>query len=218
MITQLKVFIFFIFLLSSQLAISQYNEYDWEERDTWMDTAYIFEKAGITSGSFVADIGCHEGYLSIRLANTVGEKGEVYAVDVREDRLETLRENLQKRDLKNVNVIHGDYDNPKLPKNQLDAVIIMDTYHEMTDYMTILEHVKTSLKPGGRIIIIEKQKSKIRDQSRKSQTNSHSMTPKYVKKELLSAGFKQIVQKSKMGFWENDKDKIIWMLIAKKPE
>lgn len=218
MITQLKGFIFIIFLLSSQLAISQYNEYDWEERDTWMDTAYIFEKAGITSGSFVADIGCHEGYLSIRLANTVGENGEVYAVDVREDRLETLKENLTKRDLKNVNVIHGDYDNPKLPKNLLDAVIIMDTYHEMTDYMTILEHVKASLKPDGRIVIIEKQKQKVRDQSRTSQTDAHSMVPKYVRKELLSAGFKNLVQKSKMGFWENNPEKIIWMLVAVKPE
>ncbi len=198
-----QFFKIFVLLLIPTLSFAQYEEYDWEERDKWMDTAYIFEKAGITPGSFVADIGCHEGYLSIHLANTVGEDGKVYAVDVREDRLETLRENLQKRDLKNVSVIHGDYDNPKLPKNLLDAVIIMDTYHEMTDYMTILEHVKTSLKPGGRIIIIEKQKNKIRDQSRKSQTNSHSMTPKYVKKELLSAGFEQLVQKSKMGYWES---------------
>lgn len=213
---QFKVIIIFILMLSSQLVISQYKEYDWEERDKWMDTAYIFEKAGITSGSFVADIGCHEGYLSIHLAKRVGEEGQVFAVDVREDRLETLKDNLKKRDLNNVNVIHGDYDDPKLPKNLLDAVIIMDTYHEMTDYMTILEHVKTSLKQGGRIIIIEKQKNRIRDQSRASQTDSHSMTPKYVKKELLSAGFKQVIQKSKMGFWENDKDKIFWMLVATK--
>ena len=204
-----------IFLLPL-IGLAQYVEGEWEERDSWMDTAFIFEKVGITEGSYVADIGCHEGYLSVRLANTVGKEGRVFAVDVREDRLETLKGILKERDLENVNVILGDYDNPKLPKNTLDAVIIMDTYHEMTDYMTILKHVKTALKPGGRIIIIEKQKRKVRDQSRTSQTDAHSMSPKYVRKELLSAGFKNLIQKSKMGFWENDEDKVIWMLVAEK--
>ena len=208
---------YLVICLFPVIGYSQYSQNDWAERDTWMNVSDIFEKAGIQKGSFVADIGCHEGYLSVHLAKTVGEYGRVYAVDVREDRLDELRENLKSRSLNNVNVVLGDYDNPKLPKGTLDAVIIMDTYHEMVDYMTILNHVKEALKPGGRVIIIEKQKNRIRDQSRKSQIDSHSMTPKYVKKELMSAGFKDLYQKSKIGFWENDTDKIIWMLMAVKP-
>ena len=106
-----------IFLLPF-FGFAQYVEDDWEERDKWMDTGFIFEKAGITRGSYVADIGCHEGYLSVRLANTVGAKGRVYAVDVVAHRLETLKETLKTQDLQNVNVILGDYEDPKLPKNE----------------------------------------------------------------------------------------------------
>ena len=203
-------------LLIPFIGFSQYSEYDWEERDTWMDVNYIFQKAGIEKGSFVADIGCHEGYLSIHLAKKVGSEGQVYAVDVRADRLESLREHLKDREIDNVNVVLGDYDDPKLPKETLDVVVIMDTYHEMTDYMTILEHVKQSLKPNGRIVIIEKLKKRIRGKSRTAQTNAHSLGMKYVEGELIKTGFNIIHENNNIGNWENDKEKVIWILVAKK--
>ncbi len=207
---------FIVIFLLPLIGFAQYVEDEWEERDTWMDTAFIFEKAGVTQGSYVADIGCHEGYLSVRLANTVGEEGRVFAVDVVAHRLETLKEILKKRDLENVNVILGDYDNPKLPKNELDVVIIMDTYHEMTDYMTILQHVNKALKSGGTIVIIEKLKTRIKGKSRSAQTDAHSLSTKYVKQELRKAGFKVTYENNDLGDWENDEDKVIWMLVAMK--
>lgn len=212
----MKRYTIFLFALLPYLVFSQYSENDWSERDTWMDVSNIFKHAGVTEGSYVADIGCHEGYLSIHLANTVGTVGRVFAVDVREDRLNTLRDNLKSRNLNNVNVILGDYDNPKLPMNALDVVVIMDTYHEMTDYMTILEHVKVSLKPKGRIVIIEKLKSRIKGKSRNAQVNAHSLGYKYVKRELKEIGFKILHQDNDIGNWENDTDKVIWILVAEK--
>jgi ubiquinone/menaquinone biosynthesis C-methylase UbiE len=203
-------------VLVAQLASAQYVANEWAERDTWMDVNAIFAEAGIEKGSFVADIGCHEGYLSIHLANRVGSKGQVFAVDVRADRLEVLEENLKDRKLKNVNVIHGDYDNPKLPINALDVVIIMDTYHEMDDYMKILGHVHRSLKSGGRIVVIEKLKTKIKGKSREAQTDAHSLGMKYVRRELTKAGFTEVYDNDDLGDWENDTDKVIWMLIAEK--
>lgn len=199
------------------IGFAQYSEYEWEERDTWMNLADMFEHADVEAGSHVADIGCHEGYLSIHLAKRVGVDGRVYSVDVRQDRLDILRVNLKSRQIGNVDVILGAYDDPKLPENTLDVVFIMDTYHEMEDYMTILEHVKKALKPGGRIIIIEKLKRKVRDRSRKSMTDAHSMSPKYVRKELFRAGFENLVQDNNIGNWENDRDKVIWMITATKP-
>ena len=212
------LFKFLVLLLLPSIAFAQYSEYDWTERDTWMNPSEIFEEAGITKGSFVADIGCHEGYLSIHLANKVGKGGRVFAVDVREDRLEGLKANLENRALFNVEAILGDYDNPKLPKNTLDVVVIMDTYHEMNDYMTILRHVKTALKPGGRIVIIEKLKSRIKGKSRSAQTDAHSLGTKYVKRELKKSGFRLTYANNDMGHWENDSDKVIWMLVAVKPK
>lgn len=205
-----------IFFIIPFIGFCQYSEYEWEERDTWMDVNYIFQKAGIEKGSFVADIGCHEGYLTVHLANKVGREGQVFAVDVRSDRLESLTEHLKDRDINNVNVVLGDYDDPKLPKETLDVVVIMDTYHEMTDYMTILEHVNKSLKPEGRIVIIEKLKERVKGRSRRTQTNAHSLGMKYVEGELVKTGFNIEYKNENIGNWENDEEKVIWILVAEK--
>ena len=206
-----------LLLLTPFLTLAQYAEYDWEERDTWMDVDVIFEAAGIYKGSYVADIGCHEGYLSIHLANQVGTDGLVFAVDVRQDRLESLQEHLDDRELENVNVILGDYDNPKLPENTLDVVVIMDTYHEMTDYKDILNHVYKALKPGGRLLILEKLKDRVKNASRNAQTDAHTIAPKYVRRELKAADFEIVDQRNNLGDWENDETKPMWLIVAKKP-
>lgn len=95
----------------------------------------------------MADVGSHEGYMTVKLAAVVGSAGKVLAVDVSQSKLDKLKDHLSKRNITNVELIKGDYDNPKLPLNALDAVIILDTYHEMDDHDKILQHIKASLKP-----------------------------------------------------------------------
>ena len=215
----LRLILLFIFgFLTSFHVHAQYNSKDWDERDQWMDVEQIFQMAGIDEGQHVADIGCHEGYFSIHLARKVGVRGKVFSVDVREDRLEKLNNNASERELFNITTILGEYDDPKLPENELDVVVIMDTYHEMKDYMTILEHIKLSLKPTGRILIIEKLKSYAKNKSRSEQVSSHTLSPSYVKKELQEAGFKVIGQFNDLGNWENNTSKKIWALIAVVPD
>lgn len=209
---------FLVVFLLPIIGHSQYSQNDWKERDTWMPLETLFELAEIGEGTKVADIGCHEGYLSIHLANTVGAEGQVYAVDVRDDRLDRLKQHLKSRDLNNVSVILGDYDNPKLPKDTLDVVIIMDTYHEMTDYEVILEHVYKSLKPGGKLIILEKLKDHVKNSTRREQTNAHTLGPKYVKEEIMNANFKVTKQLDDLGNWQNDSSKVMWLLVAEKKE
>ena len=205
-----------VFLLVSTMAQAQYKERDWEYRDQWMDVDRIFRMAGITLGDKVADIGCHEGYLSMHLARTVGKSGKVYSVDVRADRLTTLEENARNRDLSNIQTILGDYDNPHLPIGELDVVLIVDTYHEIRSYMTVLEHVKNALKPEGRILILEKLKDHARNKSREEQVSSHTLSRKYVKKELRDAGFEIVTEIKDMGHWEEEEDKTMWLVVAAK--
>ena len=212
------ILIVLVFTCLPLQCFSQYEENDWKDRDTWMALDTIFNAIGIETGDYVADIGCHEGYLSVRLATEIGNEGKVYAVDIRTDRLETLKVIAKDRDLNNIKTIVGDYNNPNLPKAQLDTVIIMDTYHEMTDYMTILEHVKTALKSGGKIVIIEKLKSRIIGKTRDEQTDAHSLSSKYVRQELEKVGFTIRYENNDLGNWENDPDKVIWMLVAIKNE
>ena len=197
---------------------AQYSEESWKERDQWMNVRELLKWADVSQNGTVADIGCHEGYLSMHLARVVGENGKVYAVDVREDRLEQLKVNARKRQLQNIVAVLGDYDDPKLPENRLDVLFVVDAYHEMTDYGTMLAHFHRSLKPGGRILILEKLKDHAKNKSRKEQTNAHTLSPKYVKKELKEAGFTITAEYRDIGNWENEVGKKIWVLVAVVPE
>lgn len=200
------------------LLFAQYDAVDWKERDEWMDVNRIMELAGVSEGLHVADIGCHEGYFSMHLARAVGVRGKVFAVDLREDRLEQLNDNARERELYNITTIHGEQNDPKLPDGELDLVVIMDTYHEMKDYMTILDHVKRSLKPSGKLVILEKLKSYAKGKSRQEQVSAHTLSPHYVRKELVKAGFEPVEQLNNLGNWENDSSKKIWILVAVSPD
>ncbi len=195
---------------------AQYSEADWKDRDSWMKTEALLDSAGVRVGDKVADIGCHEGYLSIHLSKRVLENGRVYAVDVRQDRLETLRENANERGLRNVITIKGDYDDPKLPERELDFVFIIDTYHEMDSYEKILRHVRNALKPGGKLMLLEKLKKRVKGKSRDQQVSAHSLGPEFVRKELEQAGFSIISEIENHGKWERDADKQMWVILAQK--
>ncbi|WP_298540226.1 class I SAM-dependent methyltransferase [uncultured Aquimarina sp.] len=209
-------FLILLILIGINLGQAQYKENDWKERDTWMKVSELFEIAEIKQGSMVADVGCHEGYLSIHMAKVVGASGKVLAVDVRKDRLEKLDEHLKKRKIKNVKTILGDYDNPNLPDNSLDVVVILDTYHEMDDYKEILAHVKKALKPKGNIVIIEKFKEHMLNKSRDEQMEAHTLAMHYVKKELETARFIMKREIKDFGRWKKEEDKRIWILVGTK--
>lgn len=206
-----------LFVATTQVN-AQYSEGSWEDRDEWMNVDQLFSWAEVNSGETIADIGCHEGYLSMHLAKKVGEDGKIYSVDVREDRLKTLAENARKRKLKNIVPTHGDYDNPKLPESKMDAIFVVDTYHEIDEYETMLAHIRKSLKPGGRLLILEKLKNHARNKSRNEQTNAHTLSPKFVKKELKEAGFTVTGEYKDIGNWENETTKKIWVLVAVVPD
>ncbi|RKN81116.1 class I SAM-dependent methyltransferase [Ulvibacterium marinum] len=203
-----------LFTLCLGQTFGQYTQEDWDERDKWMDVQTIFELAGIEGGDQVADVGCHEGYLTFHLSKKVGKTGRIYAVDILSYRLENLREHLKQEKIKNVTVIQGEEDDPKLPENRLDAVIIMDTYHEMENYTEVLFHIKKALKPSGRILVLEKLKTHKKGKSREEQTNAHTLSPKYVKKELEEAGFSIRKEIGDFGDWKEDKDKPMWILVG----
>lgn len=211
---RLRILLTNLCLICFTNAFAQYSADDWEERDTWMDVSKIFELAEVADGDKVADVGCHEGYLSFHLSQKVGKTGKVYAVDVEEYRLDNLKEYIHERKVNNINVILGDYDNPKLPKGSLDVVVVMDTYHEMDDYMKILGHIKKALKPDGRILILEKLKEHKLGKSRDEQVRAHTLSPKYVKRELKEAGFTITKEVEDFGDWQENEEKQMWILVA----
>ena len=214
MIRTLKYIAVVLFLFPGVLVTAQYSENDWAERDEWMDVARILELSGIAQGQTVADIGCHEGYLTMYLAEAVGEEGNVLAEDISSYRLERLRSHARERGHENVATVLGDETDPKLPDAAMDIVFVVDAYHEMKRPMTMLRHFRNSLKPGGKIVILEKLKEKVRNKSRQEQAKAHSLSPEFVGEELEDAGFTVLRVYRDLGDWEKNPRKKIWLIVA----
>ncbi|HMG90531.1 MAG TPA: methyltransferase domain-containing protein [Chryseolinea sp.] len=193
-----------------------YRESAWAERDTWQRADEIIKLLKIKSGSNVADVGCHEGYMTVKLSREVNENGKVYAVDVDQSKLDLLKKHLSERKIENVNLIKGDYDNPKLPANSLDAAIILDTYHEMDDHDKILEHLKTSLKYGGRLILCEPIGEARKKLTRAEQERKHELGMNFALEDLKKAGFEIIVQKDPFVDRSKVKGDMMWIIVAQK--
>lgn len=121
-----------------------YKESAWADRDRWQKADELIRQLNLKPESHVADVGCHQGYMTVKLA---AKAAKVYAVDVDQPKLDKLNVILKQRSIKNVKTIKGDYDDPKLEPNSVDGVIILDTYHEMDDHDEILKHIKSALKP-----------------------------------------------------------------------
>jgi ubiquinone/menaquinone biosynthesis C-methylase UbiE len=108
----------------------------------------------IAEGSAVADLGAGGGWFTIRLANRVGPNGIVYAEDVQPQMIEAIRRRVVRSQLTNVKTILGTSSDPKLPA-PVDAVLIVDAYHEMDEPVVMLRNVAAALKPEGRLGIVE---------------------------------------------------------------
>src|SRR5688572_3292840 len=124
------------------------------KRDDWQRVEDVFREMGVGPGSHVADLGAGGGYFTTRLAKAVGAHGRVYAVDVNPVSLRELREALPK-DLTNIEIVRAEEDDPKLPAGQLDAVLVVNAYHEFHEYTAVLAKVRDALKPGGRLVLSE---------------------------------------------------------------
>jgi predicted methyltransferase len=125
------------------------------DRDVWQRPEQIMDALQIAEGSVVADLGAGSGWFSIRLANRVGPNGKVYAEDIQQPMVSAMNLRIKREGLeKVVKTVLGTASDPSLPRNTLDAVLIVDAYHEMEDPVVLLRNVGASLKPGGRLGIV----------------------------------------------------------------
>ncbi len=102
----------------------------------------------------VADIGAGTGYFTFRIAEAV-PKGRVYAVDVQPEMLEILRKRIERRAITNVTPVLGAEDDPKLPSGRLDAVLLVDAYHEFAHPLEMMQGIPPCAATGGRVVLIE---------------------------------------------------------------
>lgn len=110
---------------------------------------------GIADGAVVADLGAGGGWFTVRLARRVGPQGIVYAEDIQPQMIEAISRRIEREGLQNVRPVLGTPNDPKLPKGRLDAILIVDAYHELTDPVALLRNVRRALHPGGRLGIVD---------------------------------------------------------------
>jgi len=124
------------------------------DRVQWNKPDLIMDALNIADGSIVADLGAGGGWFTARLAQRVGPKGLVYAEDIQPQMIEAIKRRVQRENLVNVRTVLGTTKDSGLPHG-LDAVVIVGAYHEMEDPVALLKDAAESLKPQGRIGVVE---------------------------------------------------------------
>lgn len=139
----------------------------------------VMELLQITAGTTVADIGAGSGWFTVRAARRVGPSGSVFAVDINPEATKYIEQRSQKENLRNVQVILSEPDDPKLPPHAVDAVLLLKTYHEVAHPVTLLRNLRASLRAGARVGIID----------RMGNGENHGVNREVVIREAMAAGY-----------------------------
>ena len=184
------------------------------DRDEWQRVPDVIAALAIGGGSQVADVGAGNGYFTTHLARQVGASGAVFAVEIGESELSRLKRLVEQQELDNIEVVRGEIDDPKLPERTLDAVLVVDAYHEMTEHEQMLAGMRRALRPGGRLVIIDLAPYD-GSASRERHTDSHRIGIDLVEREVRAAGFELL--ESDPGFTRTGRGTGQWMLVARRP-
>lgn len=151
----------------------------------------VVESLGIHPGSVVADVGAGSGDWTLELARQVEETGRVYANEVDPDDLRRIRNRVSDEGLENVTVISGSQRSTGLPAGCCDAILLRRVYHHFTDPASMNASLWQSLRPGGRLLVIdfETRRRWNRPEGIPSSRDGHGVDKEQVLEEVLSSGF-----------------------------
>ncbi len=165
------------------------NEREREERCSLM-----LANLGVKPGMTVCDMGCGNGFYALQLAKMVGPQGQVLGVDIQPEMLKFLRGRMEQKNINNITPILGSLHDPRLPKNQVDLVLLVDVYHEFSHPEQMLKAIRDSLKPTGLVALLE-----YRSEDREVPIKLlHKMSKKQIMKEFPPNGFKLVKEYDKL--------------------
>ena len=162
---------------------------DWlvrPERETEENVEGALDAIGIQPASTVAEIGAGVGYVVLKMSKRVGPNGKVFANDIQQPMLTRLKETTTRLGIRNVTNVLGEPDDPKLPENRMDLIILVDVYHEFSQPQQMLHGIRSALKPEGRLVLLEYRK----EDPRVPILADHKMSVAEVKAELEPEGFR----------------------------
>ncbi|QEF99027.1 Demethylmenaquinone methyltransferase [Stieleria maiorica] len=158
------------------------------ERDQEENASESFQKLDLKPGMVLCDLGCGNGYWTLPMARKVGEEGAVYAVDIQPEMLQKLRQRADQFGLKNIRPVLGTIDNPKLPENEIDLLLMVDVYHEFSHPQSMLWEIRRSLTPTGVVALLEYRK----EDPTVPIKLLHKMSKRQIMKEYQANGFKLV--------------------------
>jgi predicted methyltransferase len=148
-------------------------------RDERLQINRVMDILGIGPGKNVADIGAGSGWFTVRAAKRVTASGTVYAVDINPEAVRYIDDRVEKEQLHNIKTILSKPDDPLLPANTIDAVLLLKTYHEVARPIDLLRNLHRSLRPGAKVGVID----------RNGNGENHGVGRDVVIKEALQAGY-----------------------------
>lgn len=219
---RIAIFALFVFLVVPLLivayeAIQTLRELTTIElaRDQWQRPPEILNALNLHEGNTVVDLGSGVGYFTLKLSPVVGDQGKVLAVDVLREPLVFLwiRALLHRRH--NIHVILGTPNDPRLPSGTADAVLVLNTYHELTDPPAVLDALLRSLKPGGRLVVVDRGPRSDTQLPRDVEQERHELPPDAAANEIRHEGFEIVLQQDSFIDQSGD-DQLWWLIIAQK--
>ena len=153
-------------------------------RDERLQINRVMDILGISRGKNVADIGAGSGWFTVRAAKRVGPAGMVYAVDINSEATKYIADRARKEQLPEVKTILSQPDDPQLPADSVDAVLLLKTYHEVAQPVTLLRRLRAALRAGAKVGIID----------RNGNGEDHGIGRDVVVSEAKEAGYKLIDQ------------------------
>ena len=171
-------------------------------RDDRLQINRVMDILGIAPGKTVADIGAGSGWFSVRAAQRVGDQGLVYAVDINPKAILYIDHRISSQHIHNVKTILSTPTDPLLPANQVDAVLLLKTYHEVAQPVALLRTLRAALRPGAKIGVID----------RNGNGKDHGVSAHIIITEASQAGYELV---GKYDFVKDDMD--YFLVFSAKP-
>ena len=149
-------------------------------RDERLQINRVMNLLGIKRGKSVADIGAGSGWFTVRAAKRVAPGGTVYAEDINPKAVAYIAQRAQREHLSDVKTVTGTEDDPRLPPQSVDAVLMLKSYHEIAHPLDLLRSLRPALRPGAKLGVID----------RNGNGTDHGLDASVLIKEMAEAGFR----------------------------
>ena len=184
------------------------------ERDRWQRPVDVLRALDLKDGNTVVDLGSGAGYFALKISPAIGPRGRVIAVDLRRLSLAFLWIRAALRTPHNIDVVVGEEEDPHLPPATADAVLIANTYHEFRNPRTIIGHVFQALRPGGRLVIVDRGPRPNETEPSNGLAHSHEIPMDAVVQELERDGFDILYREDP--FIDRLGDHPWWLLVSRR--